>query len=106
MLFSFARIDAALSMRVQDSYANGRDYWIRLREQGGKELLVLSTYRLDDYMKLHLSATGRRRSVSLWENGGGAVQGRSQQIDLIRKKVSFEKFGLAALGSIPDRRIS
>ena len=47
------------SMRVQDYYANGRDYWIRpKREKGGKELLVLSTYQLDDYMKAYIEASG------------------------------------------------
>ena len=35
MIFSFARISAALSMRVEDYYFVGNRRWIRLREKGG-----------------------------------------------------------------------
>lgn len=36
MVYSFARIGATLHMNVADVYQNGRRYWIRLHEKGGR----------------------------------------------------------------------
>jgi site-specific recombinase XerD len=36
MVFSFARIGAALGMKVEDVYTQNRRLWVRLREKGGK----------------------------------------------------------------------
>jgi integrase len=35
MVYSFARIGAALSMKVEDLYSERRRLWVRLREKGG-----------------------------------------------------------------------
>src|SRR5947209_6988698 len=36
MVYSFARVSAVVKMRVRDYYQNGKRYWIRLHEKGGK----------------------------------------------------------------------
>ena len=36
MVFSFARVGAALGMKVEDVYVQGRRLWVRLNEKGGK----------------------------------------------------------------------
>jgi integrase/recombinase XerD len=36
MVYSFARISAIVNMKVRDYYPNGKRYWIRLHEKGGK----------------------------------------------------------------------
>ena len=36
MVYSFARIGAALGMKVEDVYRERRRLWVRLREKGGK----------------------------------------------------------------------
>ncbi|UVJ46556.1 tyrosine-type recombinase/integrase [Pseudomonas sp. LS1212] len=36
MVFYFARIGAALAMRVEDVYTQNRRLWVRLRGKGGK----------------------------------------------------------------------
>ena len=36
MVYSFARIDAAIGMRVEDVYTQNRRLWVRLHEKGGK----------------------------------------------------------------------
>ena len=36
MVFSFARVCAALAMKVEDYYSEGRRAWFRLHEKGGK----------------------------------------------------------------------
>ena len=36
MAYSFARVSAVVSMRVEDYYSAGRRWWVRLHEKGGK----------------------------------------------------------------------
>src|SRR3546814_10508754 len=36
MVYSFARIGAALAMRVEDVFMQNRRLWVRLHEKGGK----------------------------------------------------------------------
>jgi integrase len=35
MTYAFARIGAVVSMRVEDYFANGKRWWVRLHEKGG-----------------------------------------------------------------------
>jgi len=37
MVFTFARINAVLEMKVRDYFIQGRRGWVRLHEKGGKE---------------------------------------------------------------------
>lgn len=36
MVYTFARVGAALGMKVEDVYVQGRRTWVRLHEKGGK----------------------------------------------------------------------
>ena len=36
MVFSFARIGAALAMKIEDAFTQNRRLWVRLHEKGGK----------------------------------------------------------------------
>src|ERR1700674_2186256 len=36
MTYTFARIGAVVAMRVEDYFANGKRWWVRLHEKGGK----------------------------------------------------------------------
>jgi hypothetical protein len=36
MTFAFARIGAAVAMRVEGYYPKGKRWWVRLHEKGGK----------------------------------------------------------------------
>jgi integrase len=36
MVYSFARIGAAIGMKVEDVFVQNRRLWVRLREKGGK----------------------------------------------------------------------
>ena len=36
MVYSFARVSAVIHMRVKDYLPNGKRYWLRLHEKGGK----------------------------------------------------------------------
>lgn len=37
MVYTFARVNAVLAMKVKDNFIQGRRGWVRLHEKGGKE---------------------------------------------------------------------
>ncbi|MGF6939330.1 site-specific recombinase XerD [Paraburkholderia sp. UCT70] len=61
MVFSFARVGAALAMRVDDVYVQQRRLWVRLLEKGGKRHAMPCHHTLEAYLHAyleHLSGTG------------------------------------------------
>jgi site-specific recombinase XerC len=54
MVYSFARVGAALAMRVEDVYVQGRRTWVRLHEKGGKEHTMPCHHNLDDYLMAYI----------------------------------------------------
>lgn len=58
MVFSFARIGAALSMKVEDVYTQNRRLWVRLREKGGKQHAMPCHHRLEEYLHAYLGQSG------------------------------------------------
>ncbi|MGN8134626.1 tyrosine-type recombinase/integrase [Paraburkholderia sp. 22099] len=58
MVFSFARIGAALAMRVDDVYVQQRRLWVRLREKGGKRHEMPCHHTLEGYLHAYLDGTG------------------------------------------------
>ena len=58
MVFSFARVGAALGMRVEDVYVQQRRLWVRLREKGGKRHEMPCHHTLEDYLHAYLDGCG------------------------------------------------
>src|SRR6185437_13219781 len=58
MVFSFARVGAALAMRVEDVYVQQRRLWVRLREKGGKQHAMPCHHTLEEYLHAYLDGTG------------------------------------------------
>ncbi|REE18352.1 site-specific recombinase XerD [Paraburkholderia sp. BL27I4N3] len=58
MVFSFARVGAALAMRVDDVYVQHRRLWVRLREKGGKAHAMPCHHTLEAYLHAYLDGTG------------------------------------------------
>ena len=58
MVFSFARITAALGMKVEDYYTEGRRAWFRLHEKGGKRHEVPAHHNAEDYLDAYIAAAG------------------------------------------------
>ena len=50
MVYSFARIGAALGMAVEDVYTQNRRLWVRLREKGGKRHGMPCHHNLEEYL--------------------------------------------------------
>jgi site-specific recombinase XerD len=57
-LYSFARIEAALSMDVGDYYPNGKRWWFRLQEKGGKPHEMPAHHKAGEYLDAYLQAAG------------------------------------------------
>jgi integrase len=58
MVFSFARVSAAVAMRVEDFYPEGKRWWLRLHEKGGKRHEVPAHHNADEYLDAYLKAAG------------------------------------------------
>jgi site-specific recombinase XerD len=58
MVYSFARIGAALAMKVEDVYVQDRRLWVRLREKGGKRHEMPCHHNLEVYLHEYLTAAG------------------------------------------------
>ncbi|RYD17854.1 MAG: integrase, partial [Lysobacteraceae bacterium] len=54
MVYSFARIGAALAMRVEDVFVQNRRLWVRLHEKGGKRHEMPCHHNLENYLSAYL----------------------------------------------------
>jgi site-specific recombinase XerD len=57
MTFGFARIGAAVAMRVEDYYPKGKRWWVRLHEKGGKHEMP-AHHNLEAYLDAYIKAAG------------------------------------------------
>ena len=78
MVFTFARVGATVSMKVEDCYMQGRRLWVRLHEKGGKRHEVPANHHLDEYLEAYLEAAvlkGQPKSALF-----RSAAGRSRQL--------------------------
>jgi integrase/recombinase XerC len=62
MVFSFARIGAALGMKVEDVFRQNRRLWVRLREKGGKPHAMPCHHHLETYLAAYIDAEDSPRT--------------------------------------------
>ena len=58
MVFSFARVGAVVRMNVGDYWQNGKRWWLRLHEKGGKHHEVPAHHTAEAYLDAYLSVAG------------------------------------------------
>jgi site-specific recombinase XerD len=58
MVYSFARIGAALAMSVEDVFHMHRRLWVRLHEKGGKHHEMPCHHNLEHYLQDYIDAAG------------------------------------------------
>ena len=58
MVYSFARIGAAVAMKVEDVYVQNRRLWVRLHEKGGKRHEMPCHHNLEVYIHAYIDGCG------------------------------------------------
>jgi site-specific recombinase XerD len=58
MVYTFARISAVVGMQVEDYFANGKRWWVRLHEKGGKRHEMPAHHKLEQFLDEYLDAAG------------------------------------------------
>ncbi len=58
MVFSFARVSAAVGMNIEDYFQQGKRSWFRLHEKGGKRHEVPAHHNAEEYMDAYLKVIG------------------------------------------------
>jgi site-specific recombinase XerC len=90
MVYSFARVGAALGMKVDDVYTQNRRLWVRLREKGGKAHAMPCHHNLEEYLIAYLDGCGLRDDTkgplfrTIPNRGGELTQSAMTQPDAYR----------------------
>jgi site-specific recombinase XerD len=79
MVFSFARVGAAIKMRVEDVYVQGRRLWVRLHEKGGKLHEMPAHHLLEEYLHAYIDGVGLALQPKAWLFG--TARARTRVID-------------------------
>jgi integrase/recombinase XerD len=58
MVYTFARVGAATGMDVEDWYFQGRRWWVRLHEKGGKRHEMPAHHKLEEYLAAYIEVAG------------------------------------------------
>ncbi len=58
MVYSFARVGAAVGMKVEDAFVQNRRLWVRLHEKGGKRHEMPCHHSLEEYLHAYIDACG------------------------------------------------
>lgn len=67
MVYTFARVSATVTMKVEDYYQDGKRWWFRLHEKGGKRHEVPAHHKAEEYMDAYLEA------ANLWQDKKGLL---------------------------------
>ena len=54
LTYTFARVGAAIKMKIEDVYVQGRRTWVRLHEKGGKRHEMPCHHVLDEYLTAYI----------------------------------------------------
>lgn len=78
MIYSFARVGAVLGMKVEDYYQNGKRWWLRLHEKGGRFHEVPVHHTAEEYLDAYLEEAGisENKNTPLFRT----TQGRSRKL--------------------------
>ena len=57
MVYSFARVGAVVAMNTEDYFPQGKRFWLRLHEKGGKLHDVPAHHKIEAYLDAYLAGT-------------------------------------------------
>ena len=124
MIYSFARVSAALGMNVGDVYRENHRLRLRFREKGGKEHQMPCHHRLEAWLAAYMEAGGLAGAVPLFQTIGrgtaklsGRRLSRHEAWQMVRKRAAkagietricnhtFRGTGITAYLDHPDAKI-
>jgi site-specific recombinase XerD len=106
MVYSFARVSAVVGMDIDDYYQQGKRWWIRLHEKGGKHHEVPVHHKAEEYLDAYIKAAGMEKpnkGAPLWRcmtKKRGFGDGRMTRIDVYR--MIKRRCRHAELGAAPN----
>jgi integrase/recombinase XerD len=97
MVYNFARIGAVTGMEVKDYYQNGKRWWLRLHEKGGKFHEVPAHHNAEAYLDAYLAASGiaTDRKSPLFRSAAGKTGqltgeplGRRNALEILKRRAT------------------
>ncbi len=82
MVYSFARIGAVVAMNVEDYFQQGKRFWFRFREKGGKRHEVPAHHNAEAYLDQYIAA-----AVILGENDKPLFRTLNRQSQLTGERI-------------------
>jgi site-specific recombinase XerD len=67
LVYGFARVGATVAMNVEDYYPQGKRWWFRLHEKGGKRHEMPGHHKAEEFMDAYLNA------AKLWDDKKGLL---------------------------------
>lgn len=58
LVYTFARVGAAIGMKAEDVYVQGKRIWVRLHEKGGKRHEIPAHHNLEAWLEAYITAAG------------------------------------------------
>jgi site-specific recombinase XerD len=76
MVYTFARVGAAMTMNVEDWYFQTRRWWVRLHEKGGKRHEMPAHHNLELYVAAYIEAAsiGSEKETPLFRTAKGKTK--------------------------------
>jgi site-specific recombinase XerD len=73
LVYTFARVSAATGMNVDDYYAQGKRWWVRLHEKGGKQHDMPAHHLLEKYVDEYITSAGiaGKKATPLFRTAAG-----------------------------------
>ena len=104
MIYSFARVSAVVNMDVDDYYQQGKRWWLRLREKGGKHHALPVHHKAEAYLDAYLAGAGivGERGSPLWRSLtrtrelGERRMSRVDVFRMVKRRVKAAELGEAA----------
>lgn len=103
MVYSFARVSAVIGMTGGDYYPDGKRWWFRLHEKGGKFHEVPAHHKAEEYVDAYLEAAGMM--FGKWDPLFRSVDRRKRLTDrrIHRREVLAMIKRRARNAGLPDR---
>ena len=104
MVYSFARVGAIVGMNIEDYYQQGKRWWLRLHEKGGKFHEVPVHHKAEEYLDAYLDVAGLRnhKGTPLWRTMSRErtfSENRMSRVDvfrMIKRRVRQAELGVSA----------